>query len=150
MNGIWIRLGRRFNPRANEWLLSWIMFGWGVSLVLWPETFDGKSWTIFKSIYPPFIWGFIFAATGSVALIALFINGSRKEITPWFRLGAAIIRLFAWGGIWTAFFFAYNPGPWVFVYSAFFAAEWHNLWKAAYDAGAANATEVSRPLKSSY
>lgn len=150
MEGLWIRVGNRFTPRALEWMLSWIMFGWGLSLALWPSSFNGESWVIFKSIYPPVTWGFIFMATGSVALIALFINGAKKEITPWFRMGSAFMRLCIWAGIWTAFFFSYNPGPWVFVYSTFFIAEWHNLYKAAYDAGAANASEIPRPFNSSH
>lgn len=138
--GLWMRLSHRFSSRRAEWMASMFAFGFGTQLCFIPDIMDRPQWALFKSIAPPMAWGLLLAVNGAVCLAALVINGSKKHLTPQIRMGAAVIRLFIWAGMWLVFAFGGIIGLWLTLYSVLFAFEWTNLAAAAKDTGEAHAT----------
>jgi hypothetical protein len=122
-------------------MLAMIVFGWGAVLFAYPSIFNGEEYIIFRSLLSARWWSALLLANGFVCLVALIINGSRKEITPWLRMLTAVMRAFTWAGFFLAHSFAGLPGPWIVLYSTFFFFEWVNLVAAARDTGESYATK---------
>lgn len=139
--GVWIRIQHRFGPRQMEWFMAGIVAAMGLVLLLPAETYDnGPSWGLFRAAIPEVYLGLILFVAGVARITGLIINGSRREITPWIRVGSASVGFLIWIGITTGFFLGGEIGTWLAIYPSFAVAEIINIVRSARDAGENYAT----------
>lgn len=89
-----LRIAHAFRQRRTEWVAAIQCALWGVVLLAPANTFDGAAFSVFRSILAEELWGALLLLAGAVRLVGLIINGARKKITPWMRLGGAFV---GWG-----------------------------------------------------
>jgi hypothetical protein len=136
---ILVRFARTFRERAPEWVLAFILAGWGGVLLLPGDSFARPFVRPLATVAPETTWGAITFAMGIVRIGALYINGSRKE-TPRVRqigsfLGMIVWSFLLWGGLsvdWLS--------PSIFTYSGLFALE-----AIMFSYSAADAARVGMP-----
>ena len=86
-----VRISHAFRQRRSEWVAAVQCVIFGFVLLAPVETFAGASFVVFHGIMPETYWGGLIAVVGIVRLAGLIINGARRRITPWMRLGGAIL-----------------------------------------------------------
>jgi hypothetical protein len=86
-----VRISHAFRQRRSEWIAAVQCVLFGFVLLAPAETFSGPSFVVFREIMPEAVWGGVIASIGVVRLAGLIINGARRRITPWMRLGGAIL-----------------------------------------------------------
>lgn len=140
VGSIWIRIRHRFGPRMTEWMLATITALWGAVLLLPPATFDGPAFEVFRAIFgSENLLGTLMLFFGMVRIVGLFINGARKQVTPWIRMVSAGFGFMIFVGISTAFALTGSVSTWLAVYPVFAGVELLNFYRAAHDAGESHA-----------
>lgn len=79
--------------RRLEWWLALSTGFWGVFLMIAPEAFDGRPYTIARSWADQTIWGMGAAVIGAFHCWALVINGCRAWSPP-VRVAASALNAF--------------------------------------------------------
>lgn len=94
-----------FGKRKLEWMIAIYTLGFGIFLMLPPESFNPSSFANALYYANEVTWGAIYAAVGAVHIIALHVNGKRAW-TSFVRLAAVTLNsqvlLSITVGIWTS------------------------------------------------
>lgn len=138
--GLRVQITRRFGPRMTEWMISFIMFMWGATLLLPAETFEGDNWVVFRAVMSESSWGWTMMLLGFARIVGLIINGALKNVTPWIRVGSAGCAFIVWVGIIVAFSLSGVISTWIAIYPVIAVVELVNIYRAAHDAGGSSAT----------
>lgn len=122
-----------FGPRWPEWTggLSAVLAGMGI-LHPYPA-FDTPAFTMMGT-YGENILGAVLLVVGIVRLIGLYINGRKKKITPWIRVGAAFVCWIIWTWLSFQFFRSGAFSVWVGAWPVFALTEFTNMYRGAHDA----------------
>ena len=125
-----------FRVRAVEWLISGILFSWGLILLAGPTDIFGRAqFAELSRVAPQHVWAVGCMAAGAARLGALMVNGAWRR-SPYVRMAMALgsglfwlqITLgFAASGVTTL---GLAACPW------FFLADLYSMGVAAFDAGA--------------
>lgn len=116
------RFARTFRERAPEWVLAFILAGWGFTLLLPGSSFGRPFFRPLAAVATESVWGTVTFTMGAVRIAALYVNGSRKE-TPRIRqigsfLGMTVWSFLLWGALSVEWL-----SPAIFTYSGLFALE---------------------------
>lgn len=131
---ILVRFARTFRERAPEWVLAFIMTGWGGTLLLPGSTFDRPFFRPLAAMAPETVWGITVFLAGLVRLAALFINGSRQE-TPLVRQVCSFVGMVIWAMLTAGALSVEWRSPAIFNYAGLFALEAIMFSYAGRDAG---------------
>lgn len=129
-----IRLADHFPMRVTEWLLSGVLFSWGVSVLNAPAfVWDMPINNALAKFGSQDQWGCFAVCIGLTRMLALFINGAVRK-SPHARTIGAFLSCLVWSQLTLAMFAA----PWIAVSAAvypwLFMAEVYNVSRAARDA----------------
>lgn len=138
--GLWVQITHRFGPRMTEWMIAFMMFMWGFTLLLPAETFQDDNWIFFRSVMSETSWGYMMMFLGFARIVGLIINGSLKQVTPWIRVWSAGCAFIVWVGIIVAFSLSGVVSTWIAIYPVIAVVELVNIYRAAHDAGENSAT----------
>lgn len=119
---ILVRFSRTFRERAPEWVLAFILWGWGATLLLPGDSFNRPFFRPLREIAPELTWGAVTFAIGTCRLAALYINGSRSE-TPRVRQFASFFAMLVWAFLTAGAMGVEWRSPAVFTYGGLFALE---------------------------
>lgn len=131
--------GLDFGDRAIEWLCAGITLWWAIALALPGDILSGPAFVAFNRVgWPQSTWMLLFAFSGGVRVIALWVNG-RWPKTPIIRMFASIFGAFVWTQLAWLFYQSslMNHGPFqtgMGVYGLLAAAEVFSTFRAAHDA----------------
>lgn len=129
-----VRFARTFRERAPEWVLAFIMTGWGGTLLMPGSTFQRPFFQPLAAMAPELAWGIIVFLSGIVRLAALFINGSRHE-TPLVRQICSFVGMIVWSFLTAGALSVEWRSPAIFNYAGLFALEAIMFSYAGRDAG---------------
>ena len=116
------RFARTFRERAPEWVLAFIQFGWGFTLLLPGASFDRPFFLPLAAVAPEEAWGTVLALAGMTRFAALYINGSRTQ-TPFVRQICSMAGMLIWAFLTMGALSVEWRSPAVFVYSGLFILE---------------------------
>ena len=68
--------------RAVEYMLSWMMVGWGMMVSLPGHMMAGPQYAQLLGLMPESAWGAFALSIGTMRLVALTINGAWARGTP--------------------------------------------------------------------
>ncbi len=119
---ILVRFARTFRERAPEWVLAFILWGWGFTLLLPGDSFGRPFFRPLREMAPEEWWGTVTFAVGCVRLVALYINGSRSE-TPRVRQVGSGVGMLVWAFLTAGALAVEWRSPAVFTYAGLFALE---------------------------
>lgn len=122
-----------FGPRFPEWVGSLQAIFVGLGLLHPYHAFQSEALAMFRFI-PEEIWGISILILGLARFTSLVINGRRKQITPWVRLGAAALTFGLWTGFSIGLFSSGVVSTWWGAWPVAALVEFVNLYRAAYDA----------------
>lgn len=93
---ITLRHEKTFPLRVSEWLLSSVLFNWGVVILLHPGVMTRHDYfSALADIAPETTWGTVCLLLGIVRTIALAVNGAWRP-TPHIRALTAFFSCFIW------------------------------------------------------
>ena len=138
---ILVRFRRTFRERTPEWMLAFVLWGWGGLLLLPGNSFDRPFFRPLAAIAPETTWGAITFVVGAIRIAALYVNGSRTE-TPRIRQVGSFMGMVVWSFLlWGALSVEWLS-PAIATYAGFFALEYIMFSYSGADA-ARNAAKVS-------
>ncbi|MET0337897.1 MAG: hypothetical protein ABW063_09050, partial [Caulobacter sp.] len=88
---LFIRIRERFPTRALEWLCSGLIFALGLSMLIFPASFDRPGLATFAQLMDPLAWALAGIGLGGARLCALFINGHDVKLSIPGRLVGAVL-----------------------------------------------------------
>lgn len=97
-----LRIKERFRDRAQEWQGAFIMIGWGLVTISFPDTFNSPAFNAAVFDLGPYWWGGGMVFAGIIRVVALCVNGYFSKATAWARVVSAVVG--------AAFFFALFAG----------------------------------------
>lgn len=133
-----VSLHSHFPIRITDWLVSAMMFSWGLSLFavdprVWAlPTFSGLS-----VIAGQYTWAAIASTIGLARLAALFVNGAIRR-SPHLRGIGAFLSIFIWAQLSLGVLFGDMVGPGIAIFPWLALADMLNVYRAAVDARAAD------------
>lgn len=130
-----VKFNHKFEVRATEWLCGTVLFFWGVVLLSVPSAFaDGANyyWTL-ERLFNQRTWGWACLIMGSVRLVALYINGARRE-TPFARTATAFLSCFFWYQIALGLALSGIVNTGLAVYPVLLIFEVYNVLRSSIDA----------------
>lgn len=136
-----VKFGYKFRLRRSEWIAGVQCLLWGIVLLLPTSTFDnGHAYDVIRAW--PFVTetslGGLMLAVGAARIGGLFVNGARKTVTPWVRLGSALVG----AGIFTAITLGFAAsgviGTWIAAWPVLAVTEYFNIYDTARDARQVN------------
>jgi uncharacterized membrane protein HdeD (DUF308 family) len=138
-HALYLQIKHRFHSRRTEWTAAIQSVIWGVVLLAPGDAFaSSPAFAIFREIINENVMGWAMVIVGVVRLVGLFINGARKEITPWIRVATAAVGCgvftfislsFAASGVWST---------WLAAWPVVAVTELFNIHGAMRDARVAN------------
>lgn len=136
---LYLQLRHRFHSRRTEWTAAFQSVIWGLVLLGPTDTFAGSAaFAVFREHIDENLLGWAMLTFGVARLGGLFINGARKQITPWIRVATAVIGCgvftfislsFAASGVWST---------WLAAWPVLAFTELLNIHSAMRDARVAN------------
>lgn len=129
-----VSLHEHFPVRVLDWLLSAMLFSWGIALFevdprIWSlPTFSGLS-----NLAPQYTWAAVATVIGLARVIALFINGAIRR-SPHLRLIGAGLSVFIWVQLSLGIMFSQYVGPGIALFPWLAFADIFNVHRAAKDA----------------
>lgn len=127
----------RGHTRAVEYMLTWLLVGWGITVLLPGDVMRGPTTKIFLGIATEMTWGFIAVSIGGGRLIALVINGAWRR-SPLLRFAGASLGLMWWVGLGTVYWIAVSRGdppfPNLSIYPIFVFFEAYSCFRCGQDA----------------
>jgi hypothetical protein len=132
-----------FMGRLSEWAFASMLLLWGVVLVLPQDTFDGRAFVAFRTLWDETMPWALLAAGGVLRLGVLSLNGLWRPLyylRAWIALSSTVI----WAAI--AFGFASSGafGTWVAIYPVLTLFEAMNVIRAMSYAAAEIAARAPR------
>lgn len=86
------RVGHKFRDRFTEWLAAVQLLLIGLIFLHPQDSFEqSRVFVAMAAWMPEVCWGYLLTGTGVLGLIGLFVNGSMESVTPWIRVGRAIM-----------------------------------------------------------
>ncbi len=131
-----VRFNQHVHIRLGEWLASAILLSLGTVLLAFPHIFEGPmavSFAMLRQMARQPIWAFAFFIIGGTRIIALYING-RKRITPYIRMGMAVISCFVWYQFTLGLLLTGIPSTGLAVYPWLLALDIYNVFRSSSDA----------------
>jgi hypothetical protein len=122
--------------RLSEWAFATMLLLWGVVLVLPQETFDGRAFVAFRTLFDETTLGTLLAIGGTIRLGVLSLNGLWRPlyyVRAWMALTSTVI----WAAITIGFASSGAFGTWIAVYPVLLLFEALNVIRAMSDAAAA-------------
>jgi len=103
-----LRVKHKFRQRNIEWLASIQMFLLGWILLDSAPTFSTSGAFLAMATWgQEESWGWFLMMIGASGLIGLVINGSMESVTPWIRVGRAVLGCIAFSMIATSMFISW-------------------------------------------
>lgn len=130
-----LKFNHKFSVRATEWLCASVLFLWGVVLLSSPTAFDQGSnyyWTL-ERLFSQTTWAWACGGMGFVRLLALYVNGSRRE-TPFARMATAFLSCFFWYQIALGLALSGVINTGLAVYPVLLVFEVYNVLRSSIDA----------------
>lgn len=127
-----VRARRLFRHRKLEWLVSYVLLGWGVALLSADHTFSSlPSYAHLERWAPQAAWAWFCILTGGARVATLLINGQWAR-GYWLRVVGAVVGFNFWAGITIGFA---ATGGWtaVVVYHGMAIAELINAYQIMRD-----------------
>lgn len=129
-----ISLHEHFPVRITDWLLSAMLFTWGLALF----AVDPRVWALpmfngLSDIGPQFAWAVVATGLGLARIVALFINGALRR-SPHARALGAFFTCFIWFELSVGFFSSEYVGPGIAIFPWLAFADVFNVYRAAKDA----------------
>lgn len=129
-----ISLHEHFRVRATDWLLSAILFSWGLNiLAMKPEVWSLPIYSGLASIAPQQTWSIYAIGLGLVRIGALFVNGAIQR-SPHARMIGAFLAIFIWVQISLGLIASNASGDGVSIFPWLAFADAFNCYRAARDA----------------
>lgn len=88
---LFLNIRRRFPARALEWLCGGLIFALGISMLMFPASFERPGQETFEAFMPPVVWSLLGVGLGGLRLCALLINGHDRKVSIPTRLVGAIM-----------------------------------------------------------
>ena len=135
--GLWVVIASHFGPRLPEWTGSLSMFLLGVVCLANPDLFTlSETYTYFRAVFgSQVLLGVILFVFGFIGLLALTVNGLRKEVTPLLRTIRAIAGFLVFTGMSTCFALTGILGFWIAFFPVVAFAELINMFSTSREAG---------------
>lgn len=117
-----VRLPSHFPVRATEWMMAAMKASFGLLLLMPLDMFAQPSFTAMRQMAHQHAWGTLGFVFGSVHLIALYINGTRRR-SPHVRAFCSCVSSLFWLMVCVGFFRSPVPTtgwaiyPWLVVFS---------------------------------
>lgn len=130
-----VSLHEHFPIRVTDWLLSLILFSWGVALFgLDPRVWALPIYSGLSNLASQSTWALVAAVIGALRLSALFVNGAVRP-SPHLRGVGAFLAIFIWVQLsLSQIFFSDMAGAAVAIYPWLAFADMFNVYRAAKDA----------------
>jgi hypothetical protein len=125
--------------RLSEWAFAAMLLLWGVVLVMPAETFDGRAFAAFRTLFDETTLGALLCVGGAIRLAVLSLNGIWRPlyyVRAWMALSSTVI----WAAIAIGFASSGAFGTWIAIYPVLVAFEAMNVIRAMSDAAAAELT----------
>ncbi|WP_419827651.1 hypothetical protein [Sphingomonas sp.] len=119
---ILVRFRRTFRERAPEWVLAFILWGWGFILLLPGESFNRPFFRPLLEVGSEIAWGSATCLIGTIRIAALYVNGSREE-TPRIRQAGSFFGMLVWAFLTSGAMSVEWHSPAIFTYAGLFALE---------------------------
>lgn len=134
-HAIVLHYGYKARLRRTEWLCGAVCFIAGFVLLAPGSLFDnGAAYSFIRTVISEELLGVITIFAGALRLAGLIINGARRTITPWMRLGGAVLG----AGIFTALSMGFLAsgvvGLWTIGVPVYATVEYLNIWDTTRDA----------------
>jgi hypothetical protein len=133
-HAVLVHYGYKFRLRRTEWIAAAQCFIWGFVLLLPLDTFAGPTFSILASWASENVFGIIMLIAGALRLTGLIINGARQRVTPWMRLGGALIGCFIFSAISLGYAATGSVGVWLAAWPVVAVVEFFNIWDTTRDA----------------
>lgn len=130
-----LHYGYKFRLRRTEWIAGAVCFICGFVALLPFSVFDtSDAYSFIQTLASEEVVGVIMLFAGTLRLVGLIINGARRKITPWMRLGGALIG----AGIFTAITLGFAAsgvlGWWLGTWPVLAVVEYINIYDTTRDA----------------
>lgn len=140
-----VSLHEYFPIRVTDWLLSAILFSWGLALfAVEPEVWALPTFTGLH-FASQFTWAVIATGIGLARLIALLFNGAVRR-SPHARGVGAFLTIFIWVQLSLAVFSSNLVGPGIAIFPWLAIADIFNVYRAAQDARVSDSRAQSRDM----
>lgn len=133
-HAVLIKHGYKFRLRRTEWIAGVQCFLWGIVLLLPVSVFDGRAFSVIGTWASEDTFGFAMLFAGALRLAGLIINGARQRVTPWMRLGGALIGAALFTAISLGFAASGVIGTWLAAWPVLAVVEFMNLYDTTRDA----------------
>ena len=125
--------------RAVEFMLAWLMIGWGVAVAGTNDMLVGPTTKFLLNVFSEPVWAVIALSLGFARLTALVINGAWRR-SPLLRFACAAVGLMWWtmfGALyWIAISAGAPPFPNLSIYPVFMFFEAYSCYRCGQDAAA--------------
>lgn len=139
-----VSLHHQFPIRITDWLLSAMLFSWGMTLfVIQPQVWDLPLYEGLSDIAAQRTWAAIATVVGLTRLAALFVNGAVRR-SPHLRAFGAGISTLIWLQISLSLLFSTQPTAAAAIYPWLMFADMFNVYRAARDAGTSDTKAAKR------
>lgn len=133
-----VSLHEHFRIRVTDWLLSAILFTWGLALFATnPQVWALPTFSGLNNIAPQAYWATAATMIGLARLGALFVNGAVQR-SPHLRLAGAFLSIFVWVQLSLGVFSSDLVGPGLAIFVWLALADMLNVYRAAMDARASD------------
>ena len=129
----------KFRSQQSEWEKSVVVTGMGAVFLAPGDAMATPGLKWMQTVMPETAWGAVFLLFGSIALLALWINGKRDRITTWTRAASAIMRFALFFALTIAAILKGEWGVGQVLWPAFMAVEAANIYFTMIDTGSASA-----------
>lgn len=124
--------------RLFEWVTTFVMLGWAVTIVIWPDTITiGAFRWMLVAGFTPLVLGLFFAIVGGIRISALVVNGRSELWGPRLRAFGAVAGGIIWAWLAIALIFLVNetsaPSPGIWTYLGLMLGEIVSCTRAAAD-----------------
>jgi hypothetical protein len=133
-HAILLRFGYSFRLRRTEWIAAVQCFIAGFVLLLPYDTFSSEAYDVVRTWGSETMFGVLLLLVGMTCLTGLFVNGARKRVTPWMRLGGAILGAGIFSAISLGFAASGVIGLWLAAWPVAAVVEYFNIYDATRDA----------------
>jgi hypothetical protein len=134
-HAVLLTYGYKFRLRKTEWIAAAQCFLWGFILLLPTDTFMlGDAYAPLRAVVSEEVLGVIMVFAGALRLAGLLINGARRRVTPWMRLGGALVGFLVFLLISLGFAASGVIGTWIAAWPVVVVVEAMNLYDTTRDA----------------
>ncbi|MBI5114354.1 MAG: hypothetical protein HZA68_20505 [Rhodovulum sp.] len=126
----------RVQTRTVEWMLASLLVAWGLGVLAPGDALTVGGLAALLAWWPETAWGAAIATLGAARLVALWINGRRRQ-TPIVRVAGSFLGAVWWAVIWYALWAGTSAGPRpasMSYYPVLIGFELFSIYRGAFDA----------------